>query len=62
VHPSLGDAESQTIDPDGWRVRRTDFDFLVSPRAREIIEEEGVVLVSYEPLQTVWRSRSPSPR
>jgi predicted glycoside hydrolase/deacetylase ChbG (UPF0249 family) len=55
VHPSLGSAESQAIDPDGWRVRRTDFDFLVSAEAREIVQEEGIVLIGYEPLQRVWQ-------
>lgn len=54
VHPSLGGAESQATDPDGWRVRRTDFDVLVSPQAREIIRREGIILIGYEPLQAVW--------
>ena len=58
VHPSLGSAESQTIDPDGWRVRRSGFDFLISPQAREIIQQEGITLISYEPLQAVWQGRS----
>ncbi|MDQ3410982.1 MAG: polysaccharide deacetylase family protein [Chloroflexota bacterium] len=58
VHPSLGSAESRAIDPDGWRVRRTDFDFLMSPQAREIIQREGITLISYEPLQRVWQRGS----
>ncbi len=58
VHPSLGSAESQAIDPDGWRVRRTDFDFLVSPQARAIVQQEGITLIGYEPLQAVWRGGS----
>jgi predicted glycoside hydrolase/deacetylase ChbG (UPF0249 family) len=58
VHPSLGDAASRAIDPDGWRVRRTDFDFLVSPQARQIIEREGITLIDYEPLQRAWQDRS----
>ena len=58
VHPSLGDEASQAIDPNGWRVRRTDFDFLVSSQAREFIAREGIILIGYEPLQHVWRSRS----
>ena len=57
VHPSLGSTESQSLDP-GWRVRRTDFDFLVSPEAREIVEQEGIVLLSYERLQKVWQART----
>ena len=59
VHPGLGSADAQAIDPDGWRVRQTDLEFLTSPWAREIVQEEGIVLISYEPLQAVWQSRSP---
>jgi chitin disaccharide deacetylase len=58
VHPSLGSAESQAVDPDGWRVRRTDFDFLVSPQAREIVQQEGITLIGYEPLRAVWKGSS----
>ena len=57
VHPSVGDAESQAID-DGWRVRRTDFEFLISPEAREVIRQEGIILLSYKPLQDVWQGKS----
>ncbi len=59
VHPSLGDAASQEIDPDGWRVRRSDFDFLTSDEAQDIIAAEGIILISYEPLQRAWRELSP---
>lgn len=55
VHPSIGTAASRAIDPEGWRVRRSDFAFLVSPLAREVIAQEGIVLVDYRPLQAVWR-------
>lgn len=58
VHPSIGDAPSRAIDPDGWRVRRTDYDFLVSPAARQIINEEGIIPIDYAPLQAVWRRAS----
>lgn len=51
VHPSLGDAEAQAMEPDGWRVRKADFDFLISPQAREILTEEGIILVGYRALQ-----------
>lgn len=54
VHPGIGTAASQAIDPDGWRVRRSDFEFLVSPRAREIVEQEGIILIDYRPLQAIW--------
>lgn len=55
VHPSTGTAVSQAIDPEGWRVRRSDFEFLVSPLARDVIAQEGVTLVDYRPLQAVWQ-------
>jgi chitin disaccharide deacetylase len=58
VHPGLGGADAQAIDPDGWRVRRTDVEFLISPEVREIIQQEGITLISYEPLQAVWQGRS----
>lgn len=54
VHPGLGDAPAREIDPDGWQVRRSDFDFLMSQRAREIIAEEGIVVIDYRSLQHVW--------
>lgn len=56
VHPSLGSVDSQAID-DGWPVRRADFDFLMSPEGREIIAQEGIIILNYKPLQELWRSR-----
>lgn len=53
VHPGLGDAGSRAVDQ-GWRVRRTDYEFLISRRARELLEEEGIVLIDYRPLQRCW--------
>jgi len=51
VHPSLGDAEAQAMEPDSWQVRKADFDFLISPEARQILREEGIILVEYRALQ-----------
>lgn len=53
VHPSLGNEESQAIDT-GWRVRRTDYEFLMSPEAREIIEHEEIVIIDYRTIQKTW--------
>ncbi|MEO8606365.1 MAG: polysaccharide deacetylase family protein [Chloroflexota bacterium] len=58
VHPGLGDAESQAIDPGGWQVRQTDFDFLMSPEASDRIRQEGIILLDYKPLQKLWQSKS----
>lgn len=54
VHPGLGNAELQTIQPDGWQVRQTDYEFLLSAQAREVIQQEGIVLLDYRSLQKVW--------
>ena len=54
VHPGLGDRVSQTIEPDGWRVRRTDYEFLTSSVARELVEQEGIVVIDYRSIQRAW--------
>ena len=54
VHPSLGDAEAQALEPEAWPVRRADFDFFMSARARAIIQEEGIILLNYRTLQEAW--------
>ena len=56
VHPGLDEAEARAIDPQGWRVRATDHAFLISPEAREAIEQEGIILIGYGPLQKLWRA------
>src|SRR6266852_9367925 len=60
VHPALGTPEMRAIEPESWQVRSTDVDFLISQEARSIIEQEGIVLLSYKPLQKVWQERCSS--
>ncbi len=55
AHPALNTPELQAIEPESWQAHPTDFDFLISQEAREVIEQEGIVLLSYKPLQKVWR-------
>ncbi|MCL4271254.1 MAG: polysaccharide deacetylase family protein, partial [Anaerolineales bacterium] len=47
VHPGLENAELLTIDPGGAHIRQTDFDFLMSQQAKDVIEEEGITLLDY---------------
>jgi predicted glycoside hydrolase/deacetylase ChbG (UPF0249 family) len=54
VHPGLSDAQSQAIDPDGWRVRWTDYQFLTSPQARELLQQEDIVVIDYRAIQLAW--------
>lgn len=56
VHPGLDTAEMGTIEP-GSRVRQTDFAFFGSGQAKEIIEGEGIIVLSYRDLQAVWKSK-----
>lgn len=53
MHPALGDEESRAIDG-GWRVRRTDYEFLISPEAREILRQEKIVVIDYRTIQRAW--------
>jgi chitin disaccharide deacetylase len=60
VHPGLDSSELLAIEPDGDHSRQLDFDFLMSAEAREIIKQEGIILLSYRPLQALWQGRSPN--
>lgn len=53
VHAGLGNEEAQAIDG-GWRVRSTDYEFLTSAQANQILQQEGIVLVDYRAVQQVW--------
>ncbi|MGW1163792.1 hypothetical protein ACWD48_37645 [Streptomyces sp. NPDC002519] len=53
VHPSLGDEESQAVD-DGWLVRRTDYEFLTSPQARDVLRQEDIRVIDYRTIQQLW--------
>ncbi|MEV0559084.1 ChbG/HpnK family deacetylase [Streptomyces sp. NPDC050597] len=55
VHPGLGDGQSRAAEPEGWRVRRSDYEFLVSAEARELIEEEGIFVIDYQGVREKWR-------
>ena len=57
VHPALDSAELLAIELEQNHIRQTDFDFLMSPEAKEIVKEEGIILLDYRALQTVWRGK-----
>jgi predicted glycoside hydrolase/deacetylase ChbG (UPF0249 family) len=57
VHPGLDNAELRAIQPDGTQVRQTDLDFMISAEARDVIQQEGITLLSYKPLQEAWQGR-----
>jgi predicted glycoside hydrolase/deacetylase ChbG (UPF0249 family) len=54
VHPGFDNSELLAIESQGNHVRQADYDFLVSQAAKDIIKEEGIVLIDYRVLQAVW--------
>jgi predicted glycoside hydrolase/deacetylase ChbG (UPF0249 family) len=57
VHPGLDNSELLAIEPDGNHVRQTDFDFWTSQDAKDIVKEEGIILLDYRALQAFWRGK-----
>jgi len=55
VHPGVADAELLAIEPDGAQIRHADLECMVSASIREIIQQEGINMISYQLLQEVWR-------
>ncbi|HET9779194.1 MAG TPA: polysaccharide deacetylase family protein [Propionibacteriaceae bacterium] len=58
VHPGRGDRASRKID-NGWRVRHTDLEFLISPEAREAVRREGIMIIDYRAIKDAWSRQWP---
>ena len=57
VHPGLENAELLAIEGDSRHIRQRDFDFLMSQAAQDIVQAEGIILLDYRALQTIWREK-----
>jgi chitin disaccharide deacetylase len=57
VHPGLDTPELNAIEHEGRHFRQADFDFLVSQETKDIVKEEGIVLLDYRPLQIIWKGQ-----
>jgi len=55
VHPGLDTPELNAIEHEGRLFRQSDFDFLMSQAASDIVNEEGILLLDYRPLQIIWK-------
>lgn len=55
MHPGLDTPELLALEPGGKLIRQADHDFLISREAKEVIREEGIVLLDYRSLQAVWQ-------
>jgi predicted glycoside hydrolase/deacetylase ChbG (UPF0249 family) len=58
LHPARGTAEVKAMTQ-LWDVRHADYEFCIAKETRQIIEEEGIQVVSYQPLQGLWRQKNP---
>jgi hypothetical protein len=56
IHPSLTTPELQAVS-DSWPVRQADFEFLMSAETRHILQQEGIIVLNYRPLQKLWQAR-----
>jgi predicted glycoside hydrolase/deacetylase ChbG (UPF0249 family) len=57
VHPGLDYPELLAIETDGNHIRQSDFDFLISQQAKDVVKEEGIILLDYRALQAVWQDQ-----
>jgi len=57
VHPGLDSSELLAIEPGGNHIRQTDFNFLTSEQAKELVREEGFNLLDYRALQAIWKEK-----
>jgi len=57
VHPGLDNCELLAIEPGGNHIRQTDSDLLMSQQAKDVIWEEGIILLDYRALQAVWKEK-----
>jgi len=57
IHPAIDNEELLAIKHEANHIRQTDFDFLISQEAKDIVKEEGIILLDYRALQEVWRGR-----
>jgi hypothetical protein len=55
VHPGLDTSELSAIEHEGRHFRQADFVFLMSQAASDIVNEEGILLLDYRPLQIIWK-------
>ncbi len=58
VHPGLEDAELLGIDPDDAPIRQADLKCMLAASIRDVIQQEGITLISYKLLQEVWQRMS----
>lgn len=54
IHPARETDELKSIT-DEWPVRDADYRFFNSERARRVVQEEGIKIITYKELQSFWK-------
>jgi predicted glycoside hydrolase/deacetylase ChbG (UPF0249 family) len=54
IHPASVTDELKSIT-DEWPVRDADYRFFNSERAKQVIREEGIKVITYKELQKFWK-------
>ncbi len=57
VHPGLDNTELLAIEPADNHERQSDFDFWTAQQAKDIVAEEGIILIDYRVIQEFWRGK-----
>jgi len=57
VHPAIRNEELLAVEGEDNHIRQTDLDFLLSQEAKDIVKEEGILLMDYRALQEIWRGK-----
>lgn len=55
VHPGFDYPELAALHAGDSRIRQTDYAFLMSPKLKDVISQEGIILLDYRALQNAWR-------
>ena len=57
LHPGLDSAELQAVEP-GWQAGTSNFEVVMSPEARTILQEEKIILIDYSQIQALWNAKA----
>ncbi len=56
IHPGFDCPELFDIEPTGQGFRQADLDFWASAQAKEVIEQEGIIVLDYAALLPLWEA------
>lgn len=57
IHPGLDTPELLALEPANRHERQADYDFWTSQQAKDLVKEEGIILLDYRASQAVWKGK-----